>query len=106
MSVVNQQIVRDFMVCGERSLTSHAAKTFDRISLFLKITAGYGFVEAEKPICSEGSLRLENLGYCAGMTGTMALRPMENTRNIRFGSIFLLGILGNWIDFLLLLLLV
>lgn len=106
MSVVNKQIVRDFLLCGGRSLTSQAAKTFGQISLFLKITAGYGFVVAEKPICSEGSLRLEDLGYCAGMAGTKALRPKENTRNIRLGSIFLPEILGNWIDFLLLLLLV
>ncbi len=92
-----------FLIFRERSLTSQVAKTFDQISLFLKITAEYEFRMPKKPICSAESLRLENLGYCADKLPSLALRANENTWNIRAGWTVLSEIPENWTDFLLVL---
>lgn len=96
-----RQILLDAVVCGGRAPTSQEAKTFDQISLFLKITSRYRFEQPKKPICFAGSLPLENLGHCAELSASLVLMATVNMRKIRCGWSFPLKILGNWMDFFL-----
>jgi len=79
--------------------TTQATKTFDQISLFLKITARYRFESPKKPICLTGTLPLENLGHCAELSVSLLLMATGGQPKIRSGWSILRKIPGNWIGF-------